>query len=370
MELEHCSLKMPSDKVTSSKDDDICLKKLKKNKLKNENALQCEEILNIENKSSVILNKFFSGNKKRMSSTTFENTGEIRNNSYNGDCSFEHKKKKKKIVLEKDTEIIIENGIIDEHKKAKKKRKRKERKFENIEEITAVEKSNKNIEINDTLKLLEVTDKEYDMSNELINGCNKDCISFSNDVCSKLVKKKKKKKKSILKDKSEISLENQSINEDFDSSLEKNVSKKMKANKGDTDMVFNEPDNGLIEEESIIKKKKKKKKKSEDLAQLTESELNALLLSSGVTQEASPPTPFETLRSQVSAPTMLAIESFGFTAMTEIQERSIPPLLEGKDIRGTAKTGSGKTLAFLIPAVELLHKMQFEPSHGQLYIMV
>ena len=32
---------------------------------------------------------------------------------------------------------------------------------------------------------------------------------------------------------------------------------------------------------------------------------------------------------------------------------------------GAAKTGSGKTLAFLIPAVELLHKLKFMPRNGK-----
>jgi len=35
--------------------------------------------------------------------------------------------------------------------------------------------------------------------------------------------------------------------------------------------------------------------------------------------------------------------------MTDIQRKSIPYALAGKDILGAAKTGSGKTLAFLLP---------------------
>lgn len=31
---------------------------------------------------------------------------------------------------------------------------------------------------------------------------------------------------------------------------------------------------------------------------------------------------------------------------------------------GGAKTGSGKTLAFLIPVVELMHKLKFLPRNG------
>ena len=40
-----------------------------------------------------------------------------------------------------------------------------------------------------------------------------------------------------------------------------------------------------------------------------------------------------------------------FTTMTEIQEKAISPILEGKDILAQSKTGSGKTLAFGLPCV-------------------
>jgi ATP-dependent RNA helicase RhlE len=43
-----------------------------------------------------------------------------------------------------------------------------------------------------------------------------------------------------------------------------------------------------------------------------------------------------------------------FITLTPIQERAIPPALEGKDVIGTAQTGTGKTLAFLIPIIEML----------------
>ncbi len=43
-----------------------------------------------------------------------------------------------------------------------------------------------------------------------------------------------------------------------------------------------------------------------------------------------------------------------FTTLTPIQERAIPPALEGRDVIGTAQTGTGKTLAFLIPLIEIL----------------
>lgn len=48
-----------------------------------------------------------------------------------------------------------------------------------------------------------------------------------------------------------------------------------------------------------------------------------------------------------------------FTTLTPVQERAIPPALDGKDVMGTAQTGTGKTLAFLIPIIEMLQR---EPS--------
>jgi ATP-dependent RNA helicase DDX18/HAS1 len=72
--------------------------------------------------------------------------------------------------------------------------------------------------------------------------------------------------------------------------------------------------------------------------------------------------PFSEL--ELSEPTTRALGEMGFATMTSIQEKSIPPLLAGKDVLGAARTGSGKTLAFLIPAVELLHRMKFKPRNG------
>lgn len=65
-----------------------------------------------------------------------------------------------------------------------------------------------------------------------------------------------------------------------------------------------------------------------------------------------------------------ALKDMGFETMMPIQAKSIPSLLEGKDVLGSAQTGSGKTLAFLIPAIELLSKAQFKPRNGTGVIVI
>ncbi|KAF9480464.1 DEAD-domain-containing protein [Pholiota conissans] len=78
--------------------------------------------------------------------------------------------------------------------------------------------------------------------------------------------------------------------------------------------------------------------------------------------------PFSTL--DLSAPTIRALAEMGMTTMTAVQAKSIPVLLAGKDVLGAARTGSGKTLAFLIPAVELLHRLKFKPMNGTGIIII
>lgn len=56
---------------------------------------------------------------------------------------------------------------------------------------------------------------------------------------------------------------------------------------------------------------------------------------------------------QISGELKRAIHDMGFQNATEIQAKSIPLILEGKDIIGRSQTGTGKTAAFGIPAIEL-----------------
>ncbi|XP_074640068.1 uncharacterized protein LOC141898135 [Tubulanus polymorphus] len=75
-------------------------------------------------------------------------------------------------------------------------------------------------------------------------------------------------------------------------------------------------------------------------------------------------TSFKSLEGVVCDATLKGINDMGFTHMTEIQSKTIPHLLEGRDLLAAARTGSGKTLAFLIPAVELMFKLRFMPRNG------
>ena len=56
----------------------------------------------------------------------------------------------------------------------------------------------------------------------------------------------------------------------------------------------------------------------------------------------------------LAQPILRAIADEGYTTPTPIQGKSIPPLLEGRDLLGVAQTGTGKTAAFALP---LLHRL-------------
>jgi len=162
-------------------------------------------------------------------------------------------------------------------------------------------------------------------------------------------------------------------------------------------------DSTVVNQESVKKKKKKKKapkeedhqstkeNKEEEESEVTsetaevEDETNVIdeeeekaakgdqepLPELPKPDSALPPSKeFKSLESDVCEKTLKAIEEMSFTQMTEIQYRTVMPLLAGRDILGAAKTGSGKTLAFLIPAVELLYKLNFMPRNGTGIIII
>lgn len=96
--------------------------------------------------------------------------------------------------------------------------------------------------------------------------------------------------------------------------------------------------------------------------------LDIQLINSIIAAEETISFDFESL--DCNENTKKAIKDMGFTRMTEVQAKTIPPLLEGRDVLGAAKTGSGKTVAFMIPAIELLLRKNFKPRNGTGVIIV
>ncbi|XP_005676303.1 PREDICTED: ATP-dependent RNA helicase DDX18 [Capra hircus] len=204
------------------------------------------------------------------------------------------------------------------------------------------------------------------------------------------VKVKKSMKESVNAGMSEA--QNGDVSKDVSKETGENVKVK-KASKKSTTLTSGEAAMQSPNSESKKKKKKKrkvvddagpdsKKAKAEDLgdaedgAQAPEETEDSVEKPDGEEEDSEVPslplgltgafedTSFDSLTNLVNENTLKAIKEMGFTNMTEIQHKSIRPLLEGRDLLAAAKTGSGKTLAFLIPAVELIVKLKFMPRNG------
>ena len=66
-------------------------------------------------------------------------------------------------------------------------------------------------------------------------------------------------------------------------------------------------------------------------------------------------------------PLLRAVSAAGYTTPTPIQERAIPPVLEGRDLCGVAQTGTGKTAAFALP---ILQRLNATPGKGGIRVLV
>lgn len=66
----------------------------------------------------------------------------------------------------------------------------------------------------------------------------------------------------------------------------------------------------------------------------------------------------------LTLPIFKAIKHKGYRIPTPIQRKSIPIIMEGKDVVAMARTGSGKTAAFIIPLLEKLkvHSAKVKPT--------
>jgi len=67
-----------------------------------------------------------------------------------------------------------------------------------------------------------------------------------------------------------------------------------------------------------------------------------------------------------------SISKLGYKKPTDIQFKSIPPIVKGEDVLAIAQTGTGKTAAFAIPVVDILHKrkQQSRPDGIKCLVMV
>jgi ATP-dependent RNA helicase DeaD len=61
-----------------------------------------------------------------------------------------------------------------------------------------------------------------------------------------------------------------------------------------------------------------------------------------------------------------AVVDSGYTTATPIQRKTIPPMMEGKDVLGQAQTGTGKTAAFALP---LLHRIDAAVRAPQVLVL-
>ncbi len=51
---------------------------------------------------------------------------------------------------------------------------------------------------------------------------------------------------------------------------------------------------------------------------------------------------------------MAGVRALGYITPTPIQLKSIPPIMQGRDLIGLAQTGTGKTAAFVLPILQRL----------------
>ncbi len=98
-----------------------------------------------------------------------------------------------------------------------------------------------------------------------------------------------------------------------------------------------------------------------DDATPTETPIDPAAEGDGTTGAEAPAGPgFEELG--ITGPVLAAIKALGYETPSAIQRETIPLLLGGRDVLGTAQTGTGKTAAFALPILENLDLQQRNPQ--------
>ncbi|XP_014774315.1 uncharacterized protein LOC106872015 isoform X1 [Octopus bimaculoides] len=214
-------------------------------------------------------------------------------------------------------------------------------------------KRKQQIKTNDICNVLGFEDEVQKKKKKLENGVvNK--MEPHVEINPKAMKRKKKLKKK----------EKQALKEESTKEISKsNEAESISEIETDADTVENSP-NASDSGKQLYSKGSLKDIEDLDTEEEPEDQHERFLPGSQLASQILSDNSFDVLSKYVSSPTMDAIKKMGFTHMTEIQAKSIPYLLEGRDLMGAAKTGSGKTLAFLIPVVELLYKLKFMPRNG------
>lgn len=191
-------------------------------------------------------------------------------------------------------------------------------------------------------------------------------MSIPDKVLMRKIKKREKKKLDLIKLKEAASsVQNNEENDEVklitkediihnDKVTKKNKKKKKK------EKVTNKSENTDSDQEDCAETMNVEDEIDDEVESVAPTNLPGSSIGLGVVSDKR----FSILEGKVCEATLKGIADMGFTEMTEIQAKSIPPLLEGRDLVGAAKTGSGKTLAFLIPAIELIYKLQFMPRNG------
>lgn len=156
----------------------------------------------------------------------------------------------------------------------------------------------------------------------------------------------------------------------IDSENEATETEEEEEDEDDDDDDDDDEDDEVPAKKAKTEHQQKEKRSKKDVESEGFEELDPTAAAEALSKRDNSDRSFASLKGIVSDATLKAIEQMGFSEMTEIQAKSLPPLLQGRDLVGAAQTGSGKTLAFLIPAVELIYKLRFMPRNGTGVIII